>query len=25
VADPHVWYIRRRIKAFERDWTSHQR
>ncbi len=24
VADPHVWYIRRRIEAFERDWNSHR-
>jgi hypothetical protein len=25
VADPYAWYIQRRIKAFERDWTSQHR
>jgi hypothetical protein len=24
-ADPYAWYIRRRIEAFERDWTSRSR
>ncbi|MCX6072134.1 MAG: dual specificity protein phosphatase [Chloroflexi bacterium] len=24
-ADPYAWYIQRRIKAFERDWTSQHR
>ncbi len=24
VADPYVWYIRRRIEAFERDWKLHR-
>jgi hypothetical protein len=25
VADPYVWYIRRRIEAFERDWRAPKR
>ena len=25
VADPHAWYIERRIRMFERDWLSRQR
>lgn len=25
VADPHIWYIERRIRAFERDWQARQR
>jgi hypothetical protein len=24
-ADPYAWYIRSRIEAFERDWTSRSR